>query len=1094
MRLLLRSLIFPLLCGAMPGALAAACDAHFKFDGDLSDASGNGYHGELLDKRNEPIAGARFAPGLDGSALRLNGDYFVRAPLQLDPAICPKVTFTGWLFLETDDTANYGLFSSGSGQGPQLSWAGDDIYGLGGGGQVSENTALRRGIWMFIGATWDYDAGVMRVYWRDRYQEVPITAKAGAQEYVWLGAQGYHSSIMRIASGALLDDVRIEGRVLTPLEIALRRASLSESETTPAAVDVDGDGYINTGVCDAYYPMDGNLNDLSGNRLDGLAIDAAGNPDPTAVRFGPGRHGQALHLDGSGGMVAPLDLHFSRCPKVTITAWVYADQTHSKLQSVAASGYGAGPSIMLQKEDLRVHASPATVEHRKAVPSGQWRFVAGRWDYRAGTLEMITPDGVKSAPIEYTNRPPEPDFWVGINSYLGAPTAHAQGLRVDDVRVFGSLLTDAEIAAVAEHTATSRIATPRQPVSDPLRSIEARSEDAFSGVAGSGSKPLEQARRESDSAADETQPLSLQEREALTLETQAIARGAIDPKLERTGEDPAEKMREQFEAMQEQGPDRVAEQRQAEYERNFGVKNRAQIVVGQQGGIAFVSGKKIIAGPDEPPLNGPSIVNKSVVELLRFKTTNSVMALLTNGELLVQGNPERRQLHLFRAIKQILLDGRAVDLIAEEAGGDRYVITSGTRIYHNNLSSDARSRLQAELDAGYPITAFSFLGRGGWIAASERDVFVGGLNSLHYGLEVLAKARELQRAGERIDDISVTWVLLSNGGTTGTWAIATDKNFYYENPRDCDNHEKLLVDVEFGLDQTFACHVPTPQCPNNRQTWSYSDMESPFGGNLWDVNVLVTMAVGDYDGEEKAVIDCWLEESLQEVEQLFDRTPAVRIKLRVEERKEKAGQNLQQMIFESGGDYRRFMEDNFDIVAPTETSGYFQVVVTEKLCIGKKKGQPHCVGGRATFPHAVEPFSRKYGIALKPDLIYPKPDEPVAPPKIFDDTTLAHEFGHYFGLKHTFEPYGLTSNPCNREYDANWLIVKDRYCRSCKSGADYDANTCQGEYNVMDYCINPRPPQQVYINDCQATRASNTRDRYMKSDGKTDYDKMKGSK
>jgi len=75
-------------------AHGGACDAHYPFDGSLADAGGNGYDGELLDKNSEPAVGARFVPGIAGQALRFTGQAFVRTPLNLQTADCPKVTIT----------------------------------------------------------------------------------------------------------------------------------------------------------------------------------------------------------------------------------------------------------------------------------------------------------------------------------------------------------------------------------------------------------------------------------------------------------------------------------------------------------------------------------------------------------------------------------------------------------------------------------------------------------------------------------------------------------------------------------------------------------------------------------------------------------------------------------------------------------------------------------------------------------------------------------------------------------------------------------------------------------------------------------------
>ena len=51
-------------------AHAGPCDAHFTFDGNLSDASGNGYDGRLIGKGGGAASGAAsYGEGRNGQAL-----------------------------------------------------------------------------------------------------------------------------------------------------------------------------------------------------------------------------------------------------------------------------------------------------------------------------------------------------------------------------------------------------------------------------------------------------------------------------------------------------------------------------------------------------------------------------------------------------------------------------------------------------------------------------------------------------------------------------------------------------------------------------------------------------------------------------------------------------------------------------------------------------------------------------------------------------------------------------------------------------------------------------------------------------------------
>jgi len=153
-------------------SFAQSCDAHFSFDGDLSDSGVNGYGGQMIGK-DGTLSKPQFAEGKIGQSLKLDGSSAMRAFVDLSYDGCPEITFTAWIKVES--TAAKGdqyLISSGSGSGPGLRALGSTIILRGSGNGLWHREALRVGAgWAFAAGVYDYSNKTYRLHWRNRQME-----------------------------------------------------------------------------------------------------------------------------------------------------------------------------------------------------------------------------------------------------------------------------------------------------------------------------------------------------------------------------------------------------------------------------------------------------------------------------------------------------------------------------------------------------------------------------------------------------------------------------------------------------------------------------------------------------------------------------------------------------------------------------------------------------------------------------------------------------------------------------------------------------------------------------------------------------------
>ncbi|MFK7992988.1 MAG: Dickkopf N-terminal cysteine-rich domain-containing protein [Granulosicoccus sp.] len=230
----------------------------------------------------------------------------------------------------------------------------------------------------------------------------------------------------------------------------------------------------------------------------------------------------------------------------------------------------------------------------------------------------------------------------------------------------------------------------------------------------------------------------------------------------------------------------------------------------------------------------------------------------------------------------------------------------------------------------------------------------------------------------------------------------------------------------------------------------------------------------------------WLRTNIRTAESVYNNAPALKIhpsfvrenhpEIQTYFMPQDAGYSY--LGFQNASELVRFMDDNFDNQARTKTEGHLTVLVVDNIVKNENKEKGLC--GRATFPHWVNPFSRKLGILMAGECVKT------------DRYLLSHELGHFFSIKHTFESYVnlnlFSVSNCNKEFGNK---IK---CNSCQgrpiANKDGDLRSCDGIANIMDYCASIIGKE--VLNACQLNRAAKQRKRYQTKDGETNYQAMAG--
>ena len=207
--------------------------------------------------------------------------------------------------------------------------------------------------------------------------------------------------------------------------------------------------------CDAYYSFDGKLKDSGANGYDGQLITKGGEPASGSAKYGSGKLGQALKLDGSTFVRTPLDLSPEQCPQLTIALWMYIDADNKKAHTLLSNGNITGGITLSQYiKTIKMRGGRHQFTTPGLIRPKEWVFIASSWDFDTKKMTLQVKNRRQNAVINTSNMDmPDPYTWIGTyNDYIQWP---AEGMLIDELHVFSRILSRAEIATLRKSNTVS---------------------------------------------------------------------------------------------------------------------------------------------------------------------------------------------------------------------------------------------------------------------------------------------------------------------------------------------------------------------------------------------------------------------------------------------------------------------------------------------------------------------------------------------------------------------------------------------------------------------------------------------------------------
>jgi len=402
--------------------------AHWRFDGDLRDASGRGH--------NLTVTDARFAPGKSGQALQVGCEGSV--PNSPDLQLAPGLRIECWVYFERHmpgfpafviKDREYQLRVDPIEEGGRFSF----FVHLNGNWEprVSSEVKPSAGNWYHLIAQWD---GL----------EATLEVNGAKTKVKRVGCPKPGSYPLEVGTpNGMIDELRLENQTLARVQ-RLCLLALGLPPDMAASLSAPPERGIGDTPA-AHWRFDGDLRDASGRGHE-LSIQ-----EP---RFAAGHSGQALQVGAEGSALNSPDLQLA--PGLRLECWV-------KFQRAARDSHEYSPFV-LKNNEYQLRVDPA----REGGRFSFFVYLNGKWEPRVSS-EVQAKEGDWYHLVAEWNGIEAAlavnDTWTRV-ARLGLPQPTANPLQIstkdgmiDELRVENPFFSAMREILATERAAPARVST-----------------------------------------------------------------------------------------------------------------------------------------------------------------------------------------------------------------------------------------------------------------------------------------------------------------------------------------------------------------------------------------------------------------------------------------------------------------------------------------------------------------------------------------------------------------------------------------------------------------------------------------------------------